>query len=69
MFVTLWKDKDESTGTTLDFVGDATVLESSIGPIKAHYFQTNSEAKEFIIKQAYALLSLGYEVFDDSDKL
>ncbi|AXG66260.1 hypothetical protein SEA_ANNADREAMY_173 [Streptomyces phage Annadreamy] len=64
-FVTLWKDKDESTGITLHYAGDATVLESSILPIKAHYFETNSEAKEFIIKQAYALLSLGYEVHSE----
>lgn len=63
--VTLWRDKDESTGVTLHYAGDATVLESSILPIKAHYFKTNGEAKEFIIKQAYALLSLGYEVFDE----
>ena len=65
MFLTLWKDKDESTGVTLHYAGDATVLESSILPIKAHYFKTNSEAKEFIIKQAYALLTLGYEVYSD----
>jgi hypothetical protein len=65
MFVTLWKDKDESTGVTLSYAGDATVLESSVLLIKAHYFKTNSEAKEFIIKQAYALLSLGYEVHSE----
>lgn len=65
MFITLWKNEDETTGITLDYVGDATVLESSITPIKAHYFKTNREAKEFIIKQAFALLSLGYEVHSE----
>lgn len=64
-FVTLWKNKDESTGITLRYEGDATVLESSILPIKAHYFKTNGEAKEFIIKQAYGLLCLGYEVYSE----
>lgn len=65
MNVSLWKNKDESTGINLSYAGDATVLESSINPIKAHYFKTNGEAKEFIIKQAFALLSLGYEVFSE----
>lgn len=65
MFITFWKDEDETTAVTLHYAGDATVLESSILPIKAHYFKTNSEAKAFIIKQGYALLSLGYEVYSE----
>ncbi|QNN99252.1 hypothetical protein SEA_FAUST_178 [Streptomyces phage Faust] len=65
MTITFWKDGDDQTGITLSYVGDATVLEASINPIKAHYFKTNSEAKAFIIKQGYALLSLGYEVYSE----
>jgi hypothetical protein len=70
MNITLWKNGDNQSGITLDYVGDAIVLESSINPIKAHYFKTSGEAKEFIIKQACALLSLGYEVFaNDSEEV
>lgn len=46
--------------------GDSIVLEQKgAGKIEPHYFDTDGEAQEFIIKNAYALLSLGYRVVED----
>jgi len=64
MQVTLWKKDNEQSGVSLSYVGDEVVLEFDYtGKPTAHYFDTKAEAIGFIIKQAYALLSLGYEVF------
>lgn len=64
MQVTLWKKDDEKSGVSLSYIGDEVVLEfDHTGKPTPHYFDTKAEAIGFIIKQAYALLSLGYEVF------
>lgn len=67
MDVILWKDNDVETAVRLHFVGEAVVLEQtgSDPTIKSHYFHIDSQAIEFIIKSASALLSLGYEVCYD----
>jgi hypothetical protein len=63
MNIVLWKNEDVATSVGLHYAGDAIVLErNGEDPIKPHYFEKNGEAIEFIIKQTYALLSLGYEV-------
>lgn len=67
MNVILWKDKQLDSCVRLRFVGDAVVLEQSGNDpaIKSHYFDLDSQAIEFIIRQSYGLLSLGYEVCYD----
>lgn len=64
--VTLWKKDDEKSGVSLMYLGDAVAMEyDHTGKPTPHYFDTKAEAIGFIIKQAYALLSLGYEVFEE----
>lgn len=64
MGVSLWKKDRVETGVSLMYLGDAVVLETNnSGETKPHYFEDIAEAQTFIIKQAYALLSLGYEVY------
>lgn len=66
MNVILWRDNEVGSAQRLDFIGDAIVLETvGDGKPKPHYFDADSQAIEFIIKSAYALLSLGYEVCYD----
>lgn len=63
MSVCLWNGTVES-GVSLSYLGEAVVLESNnSGKTTPHYFDDAGKAQEFIIKQAYALLSLGYEVY------
>jgi len=63
--VALWRNEDIDSVVRMMYVGDATVLEAqgSGGP-QAHYFETKSESVEFMIRSAYALLSLGYKVVE-----
>jgi hypothetical protein len=64
MSVSLWKKDQVETGVSLVYLGDGVVLEcGNEGKTEPHYFETQAEAQTFVIKQAYALLSLGYEVF------
>ncbi len=63
MSVCLWKGTVES-GVSLNYLGEAVVLESNnSGETTPHYFDDVAKAQEFIIRQAYGLLSLGYEVY------
>lgn len=63
MTITLWRNGEVSSAVSLIYLGDDVVLETDgLGNPKPHYFESTPAAKEFIIKQAYALLSLGYEV-------
>lgn len=64
MGIRLWRNGEVETGTSLVYLGEAVVLEhNNKGETTPHYFETEAKAQEFIIKQAYALLSLGYEVY------
>lgn len=66
MSVTLWKKDKVDSGVSLLYLGDAVVCEyNNEGRQTPHYFETKSQAVEFIIKQAFALLSLGYEVYEE----
>lgn len=63
MTITLWRDEDPQTGVTLMNIGDGVVLECPPGgPPRPHYLGGRVEADEFVIRQAYALLSMGYRV-------
>lgn len=65
-YIALWRDEDIETSVRLMYAGDAVVLESkgSEGSPLAHYFETRAEALDFMIRSAYALLSLGYKVVE-----
>lgn len=57
-------EPSEGGSVTIDFAGDGVVLEThGVDPVTSHYFPTNQEAKEFIIKAAYALINLGWRVY------
>lgn len=63
MTITLWRNGEVSSAVSLIYLGEDVVLETDgVGKPTPHYFESTPAAKEFIIKQAYALLSLGYEV-------
>ncbi len=64
--IALWRDEDIDTIVRMMYVGASTILESkgSDGRPVAHYFATKSESIEFMVKSAYALLSLGYKVVE-----
>lgn len=64
MDITLWRDDEVESAVSLIYIGDDVVLETDgAGNPTPHYFDNTPDAKSFIIKQAYALLSLGYEVY------
>lgn len=63
MSICLWQGTVES-GVSLSYIGNDVVLETNnSGKTIPHYFDDAGKAQEFIIRQAYALLSLGYEVY------
>lgn len=62
--VSLWKKDQVETGISMICIGEFTVLEhDSKGNTIPHVFESEALAVEFIIKQAYGLLCLGYEVY------
>lgn len=65
MMITLINGDDVNTAVNLHYAGDAVVLEATASGIKSHYFKTRPESIQFIIEQSYALLRLGYEIYDE----
>lgn len=64
MGISLWRDGQIESAVSLVYIGDDVVLETDgLGKPTPHYFDNTPDAKAFIIRQAYALLSLGYEVY------
>lgn len=65
MQVTLWREGDEKSGVSLVNFGEGVAVEyDSNGKPTSHYFNTNAEASDFIIRSAYGLLSAGYTVYE-----
>lgn len=58
--------RNETTITTLQDLGQAVVLESTSDPdghhTKPYYFDKPQQAAKFIISNAYALITIGFEV-------
>lgn len=68
LHVTLWRENDESSGVSLVYLGDSIAVEyDHTGKPTPHYFNTKSEAVEFIIRSAYGLLSAGYKIFENEE--
>jgi len=66
--VTLWRKDDVQSGVSLVYLGEAVVCEyNNEGRQTPHYFETKSQAVDFIIRSAYGLLSAGYEIFEPEE--
>lgn len=64
MKVTLIKPgSDPIESVSLDFAGDGVVVQAVGVKTIPHHFDTNQEAKEFIVMSTYALMASGWRIF------
>jgi hypothetical protein len=64
--ITLWRDKDKRVVVNLQYIGEGVVLESTAVHNNPHYFDNRGKALEFMIENAYGLMQMGFEIYDES---